>query len=359
MAKILRIVGARPQIMQVPTVREKLIKLGHHEILLHTGQHFDQNMSGAHLTSLQLPTPDINLGIGSGLHGSQTGKMLIEIEKIMLEIKPDAVVVDGDTNSTLAGALAASKLHIPLFHIEAGPRSGYRKQPEEVNRTLTDHCASINFSPTEHAQTTLTKEGLGQKSFLVGDVLLDCLLSYLPSVDDKIYEQYDLESKNYAVLTLHRADNTTHEGGIERLFTILEGVSHLDIPVIFPVHPRTLPYIKKYQEQKSLGAIRLVEPLDYLSIIGLLKHAAICITDSGGLQRESLWLGIPTVVTLEHNVWQEFTKNKWIYEPPFQVDAIAECRSHAPQIDPNIVKDYMGNGNASEKIAKIIDEKLS
>jgi UDP-GlcNAc3NAcA epimerase len=355
MARIMRIVGTRPQFMQVPTVRRELEKLGHQEILLHTGQHYDSTMSSDIFSSLALPHPDISLHVGSGLQGWQTGQMLAGIEAALVEHKPDVVMVDGDTNSTLAGALAAKKLGIPLFHIEAGLRAETNSPPEEINRMLTDRCATVNFAPVPEAISFLENEGLKSTAQLVGDVLLDCLLHYLPKASTKIIQQYNLKERNYYVLTIHRAINTTPINGEIRLNILLRGLSQLEKPVIFPVHPRTRPLIEKFVEDGgNLGKIQLIDPIPYLEMIGLLKYAGGCITDSGGLQREGLWLGVPTTVCMDYNPWAPFVQKGWVYQPSLHADDLAQIPEKAPHIDHRMVIEYFGNGQASQRIAQFI-----
>jgi UDP-N-acetylglucosamine 2-epimerase len=359
MARIMRIVGARPQFMQVPTVRRELEKRGHQEILLHTGQHYDHSLSSDIFSSLSLPEPDIFLHIGSGPQGWQTGHMLVDIEAELIKCKPDAVIVDGDTNSTLAGALAAKKLGIPLFHIEAGLRADTNSPPEEVNRMLTDRCASLNFSPVPEAVNFLQQENLEDTAILTGDVLLDCMLSYKERASFKILNDLNLKEGSYSVLTIHRVINTTPINGEIKLFTILKGLAHLENPVIFPVHPRTLPLIDQYIEQGGkLGAIKLIKPIPYLEMIGLLQKAAICITDSGGLQREALWLGIPTAVCMDYNPWSPFIQKKWVYQTPINEYDLSKIPHRVPHVDSHTVKEYFGGGYASQKIAEAITNYL-
>ena len=301
--KIVPIVGARPQFIKCAPVSRELRK-EHEEILVHTGQHYDANMSDIFFEELSIPRPDYNLGIGSGEQGEQTGRMLAEIEKVLLKEQPDMVLVYGDTNSTLAGALAAAKLHIPVAHVEAGLRSFDKTMPEEINRILTDHISDLLFCPTQTAIDNLAKEGITTENgvYLTGDVMVDALqynlniakekstiiedLSSNFSVhsDSKMESPIDLKNDGYYVATVHRASNTDSE---ENLKNIMEAFAALDRPVIFPAHPRTVKYLKNYGLYEIITSkssnIYLIEPLPYLDMLSLMAYATKILTDSGGI----------------------------------------------------------------------------
>jgi len=300
--KIVSIVGARPQFIKCAPLSRELRKV-HQEILIHTGQHYDHDMSDIFFEELNIPKPDYNLGIGSGNHGEQTGKMLIEIEKVLLKEKPDLMIVYGDTNSTMAGALAAVKLHIRVAHVEAGLRSFDRSMPEEINRVLTDHISDILFCPTQTAVNNLAKEGITQGVHLVGDEMLDAL-EYNKKVAEKksnILEELSIKKGKYLVITIHRPSNTDSR---ENLSNIIEALREIGEAVVFPVHPRTKKFLQEYCLDIPEN-VRLIEPLGYLDMLKLMAGARKILTDSGGIQKEAYMLGVPCVTLRENTEWVE------------------------------------------------------
>jgi len=306
--KIVSIVGARPQFIKCAPLSRELRKV-HHEILVHTGQHYDHDMSDIFFEELNIPKPDYNLGIGSGSHGEQTGKMLTEIEKVLLKEKPDLVLVYGDTNSTLAGALAAVKLHIRVAHVEAGLRSFDRNMPEEINRVLTDHISDILFCPTQTAVDNLSKEGITQGVHLVGDVMLDAL-EYNKTVAEKkskILEVLGLKKDKYLVITIHRPSNTDSR---ENLNNIIKALREIGEAVVFPVHPRTKKFLQEYGLDFPAN-VRLMDPLGYLDMLKLMAGARKILTDSGGIQKEAYMLGVPCVTLRENTEWVETLEGGW------------------------------------------------
>lgn len=304
--KILTIVGARPQFIKAAPLSRALREAGNQEILLHTGQHYDAAMSQIFFDELGIPTPDIHLAIGSGPHGQQTGRMLEAIEKEMVQQKPDKVLVYGDTNSTLAGALAAAKLNIPVAHIEAGLRSFNRKMPEEHNRVLTDHCSTFLFCPTQTAVDNLSNEGIIQNVHLVGDPMLDATLHYLPIAEQKssVLRDHNLDSGQYFLATLHRPSNVDDPA---TLIHLLETFDQLSLPVLFPVHPRTKSKIDELN--KIYPNIVQIHPVGYLDMLMLLNHAKALLTDSGGLQKEAHFLKTPCITLREETEWIETLEN--------------------------------------------------
>ncbi|MBU4138641.1 MAG: UDP-N-acetylglucosamine 2-epimerase (non-hydrolyzing) [Euryarchaeota archaeon] len=306
--KIVSIVGARPQFIKCAPLSRELRKV-HHEILVHTGQHYDHDMSDIFFEELNIPKPDYNLGIGSGSHGEQTGKMLTEIEKVLLKEKPDLVLVYGDTNSTLAGALAAVKLHIRVAHVEAGLRSFDRNMPEEINQVLTDHISDILFCPTQTAVDNLSKEGITQGVHLVGDVMLDAL-EYNKTVAEKkskILEVLGLKKDKYLVITIHRPSNTDSR---ENLNNIIKALREIGEAVVFPVHPRTKKFLQEYGLDFPAN-VRLMDPLGYLDMLKLMAGARKILTDSGGIQKEAYMLGVPCVTLRENTEWVETLEGGW------------------------------------------------
>ncbi len=303
--KFCTIVGARPQFIKAASLSAEL-RRNHVEVLIHTGQHYDYEMSKVFFDELAIPVPDYNLEVGSGGHGAQTGAMLAKIEEVLLKERPDAVIVIGDTNSTLAGALAAAKLNLPLAHVEAGLRSFRRSMPEEINRVLADHVSTWLFCPTDMAVKNLEKEGIQKGVYNTGDVLYDSVSRALPiaRADNRIIERLKLESHGFALVTLHRAENTDDP---KRLDSFARALLGLGIPVVFPVHPRAKAALSANGLWRLLtdAGIRLTDPVGYTDSLRLTDGARVVITDSGGLQREASALGVPCVVTREETEWVE------------------------------------------------------
>ncbi len=356
--RILSIVGARPQFIKACIVSRKLRKEGIKEILLHTGQHYDLNMSEIFFKELKIPQPDYYLGIGSGSHGIQTGKMLIEIESVLFSVKPDLVLVYGDTNSTLAGALTAAKLHIPVAHVEAGLRSYNKRMPEEINRVLTDHVSDILFAPTDIAVKNLQKEGITKNVYKVGDVMFDVALEALEKVKDmEILDKYNLNPKDFALVTIHRAENTDDENRLENIWKALNTIANTGITVFFPLHPRTKKALKKYGFKKESNNLKLVPPVSYFEMVALEKNAKVIITDSGGVQKEGYFFGTPCVVTRDETEWVELidmgfnrlvgTKKELI------IRAVVELYNTS-QVETKANTNIYGDGKASDRIVKFL-----
>ena len=350
--KIVSIVGARPQFIKA-SVLSRQLRLRHTEILLHTGQHYDDAMSRVFFDELKIPWPDVNLDVGSGLHGVQTGTMLAGIEQFLLEEEPDWVLVYGDTNSTLAGALAAAKLHIPVAHIEAGLRSFNRAMPEELNRILTDHLATLLFCPSQISADNLQREGIQDGVHIVGDVMADALLFVAQKVDkhSNILERFQLSFSNYWLVTVHRAENTDN---LQRLGAILDALAALPGPVIFPVHPRT----RKYLEQLSYtppAHIYFIEPVGYIDMVRLEQGARAILTDSGGIQKESYWLGVPCITLRDETEWVETVDSGWNTLAGADAERIIKATQNLrrPTAHPIL---YGGDGHAVERCLSILDK---
>ncbi|HKZ21972.1 MAG TPA: UDP-N-acetylglucosamine 2-epimerase (non-hydrolyzing) [candidate division Zixibacteria bacterium] len=306
--KVASVVGARPQFIKLSALSFRLRKY-HNEIIIHTGQHYDEELSALFFKELKIPKPDYDLEVGSGSQAEQTGKMLIKLEQVLEFEKPNLVLVYGDTNSTLAGALAASKLQIPLAHIEAGMRS-YTAMPEEINRKVTDHLSQILFCPTPQSVKNLKKEGITKEVYLVGDLMFEALLSNLQVAQKKstILKKLNLDSKNFYLATIHRAENTDYRENLVKITKILES---LDKKTIFPVHPRTRKYLEEYQLWNRLKKTRnllLLDPISYLDMLVLEQNASLILTDSGGVQREAYFLKTPCLILRERTEWTEITQ---------------------------------------------------
>lgn len=311
--KIVTIVGARPQFIKAATVSRELEKYPEHkEIIVHTGQHFDQNMSDVFFAELCIPRPKYNLHISGGGHGEMTGRMLGEIEKVLLAEKPDWVLIYGDTNSTLAGSLAAVKLHIPVAHVEAGLRSFNMRMPEEVNRILSDRISSLLFCPTDTAVRNLRDEGLVAGVHNVGDVMYDAALYYKARASElsDALDRLGLTPKNYALATCHRAENTDD---LDRLREIVVGLADVAerMPVVFPLHPRTRKVIDSSGLKGALDSLIVVPPLAFLDMIALEQSAAVILTDSGGVQKEAFFYRVPCVTMRDETEWVETVSLGW------------------------------------------------
>ena len=306
--KFLSIVGARPQFVKAAMLSEKLRQQGE-EILVHTGQHYDDNMSQVFFDELSIQKPDIHLGIGGGSHAEQTGRMLIEIEKVLLQEKPDWCIVFGDTNSTLAGALAAAKVHIPVAHVEAGLRSFNKNMPEEINRILCDHMSDALFCPTQHAADLLEHEGITKGVHVVGDVRADVFKGSLAKAEEKstILAELKLQPRSYVLATVHRAANTDH---LENLRILLETLGKLKQPVVFPMHPRTRGVIQ-VEKMTVPQNLRVIDPVGYFDILKLEVNADAILTDSGGMQKEAYWAGVRCLTLRDETEWVETVEAGW------------------------------------------------
>jgi len=307
--KTVTIVGARPQFIKAAAVSRALRKRNK-EILVHTGQHYDYEMSGIFFDGLEIPPPDVNLGVGSGSHGTQTAMMLRGIEEVLLAERPSWLLIYGDTNSTLAGALAASKLHIPVAHVESGLRSFNRRMPEEINRVVADHVSDLLLCPSNTAVSNLAAEGVNRNVHLVGDVMLDVLNWARQRTDAKreeVLRRLGLKERNYLMATLHRSENTDDA---ERLSGILNAFNALDEPVVFPVHPRARKVITA-AGFRLRSHVRLIDPLGYFEMITAASSARLILTDSGGLQKEAYWLGVPCITLRDETEWVETVEAGW------------------------------------------------
>jgi UDP-N-acetylglucosamine 2-epimerase len=347
--KVLTVLGTRPQYIKAAAVSRALRPL-HVEVLVDTGQHYDANMSDVFLQELEMPRPDRNLGIGSGSHGEQTARMMLALEPLLLSEEPDLVLVYGDTNSTLAGALVAAKLGVRLAHVEAGLRSFNRRMPEEINRVLTDHSADLLFCPTQTAAENLRAEGITRGVHTTGDVMADTLLRFLPRAQESsgAPARLGLEAASYVLVTLHRPGNVDD---LRRLASLLEVLARLEDRVVFPVHPRTRVSLSElgYSPAPNIG---LVDPVGYLDMLALEANARRIVTDSGGVQKEAYILGVPCVTCREETEWTETLETGWNVLAGSEPEGVLEAVLRPPPAGER--PQLFGDGHAAERIVELL-----
>lgn len=347
--RITTVLGARPQFIKAAPVSRALRRV-FDERLVHTGQHYDPQMSAVFFAELGLPAPDLALHVGSGSHGEQTGRMLEALDRDLQAHRPDAVLVYGDTNSTLAGALAAAKLGIPVVHVEAGLRSFVRDMPEEINRVLTDRVSTLCCCPSEAARRHLAAEGITTGVVVVGDVMFDAVLEAAARVahDPDQLASLGLSRGPYALATIHRASNTDDPA---RLRAIVEALGALDLPTCWPVHPRTRAAMARAGIAMPPG-VRAVDPLGYLPMIAALTHAAVVVTDSGGLQKEAYWLGVPCVTVRDETEWTETVAAGWNTLVGVDGARLVAAAQRRPR--PDCARDAYGPAGAAERVTDAI-----
>ncbi|MCK6482726.1 MAG: UDP-N-acetylglucosamine 2-epimerase (non-hydrolyzing) [Phycisphaerae bacterium] len=387
MLRLLTVVGARPQFIKAAAVSRAIAASNAiRERIVHTGQHYDPNMSQVFFDELAIPPPAHHLGGGGGRHGEQTGLMLARLEAVMLDEQPDCVLVYGDTNSTLAGALAAAKLHIPVAHVEAGLRSFNRRMPEEINRVVTDHVATLLFCPTDAAVENLRREGITRGVYQVGDVMYDSVLFHAAQAErqSRILSRLELAPREYCLATVHRAENTDDP---QRLASIFSALNRLPLPVVVPLHPRTRNALQASMPapSPSQGAgrgegiphlltcspallsraapavalpphVRLIDPLPYLDLLMLEKHARAILTDSGGVQKEACFFGVPCITLRDETEWVELVDagiNVLAGADPERILAAVERLADRPPAPPIAPRLY-GNGRAAEELVRML-----
>jgi UDP-N-acetylglucosamine 2-epimerase len=360
MRKICSVVGARPQFIKLAVVSRQLRKR-FHEVIIHTGQHYDPNMSDVFFEEMDIPKPDYNLGISGGTHGQMTGQMLMKIEEVLLKGQPDMVLLFGDTNSTMAAALAAVKLHIPICHVEAGNRFGTLESPEEVNRTVTDHVSTINLPCTQSSMEFLQREGLGHTAAVVGDPMYDAFCYYTQRLDGSELKEitgFDGRPINlpetFYYMTCHRQENTDTD---EKLREILSAMDALDAPAVYPVHPRNHARAQRICQEAGFRNIMLTLPVGYQSSISLVNRAKKIVTDSGGVQREAFFAKKPCVTVLDFVVWPETMKDgcNQLAKPDKQdiLAKLAATIAFDPAYQP------FGDGHSADRIVEKIQEYLA
>jgi len=354
--KIISIVGARPQFIKSAII-SKLLRKYHNEVIIHTGQHYNKELSDIFFNQLKIPEPNYNLGVGSGSHGYQTGNMLIKIEEVMIKEKPDFVIIYGDTNSTVSAILASSKLKIPSGHVEAGLRNFDLAIPEEINRIVTDHLATFLFAPTNTAIVNLRNEGLIDNVFLTGDVMFDMLLQNIEIANEKsnILNELNLKEKEYILATIHRPENTDIPHNLSNIFNAFKSSKE---KIVIPLHPRTIKELKRNSINiKSFHNLTITKPKGYLDFLKLLINAKKVITDSGGIQKEAYLLKIPCITIYDSTSWVETVKDGWNILVKAEKGEIVNAIN---SFNPNGKQgNYFGDGNSSIKIVELINKFLN
>jgi len=366
--RVITVVGARPQFIKAAAVSRAIAASNRagggppiDEQIVHTGQHYDPNMSKVFFDELRIPPPALNLEVGSGPHGRQTGLMLERLERVLLDARPDWVLVYGDTNSTLAGALAAAKLHVPVAHVEAGLRSYNRRMPEEINRVVADHLSALLFCPTEAAVRNLAAEGITEGVRRVGDVMYDSVLfnASLAEQQSDVIRRLSLKPKGYYLATVHRAENTDDP---RRLAGILEAFRRIEAPIVLPLHPRTRKTLGQGAEQLD-GRVLVIDPVPYLDMLMLERNARLILTDSGGVQKEAYWFGVPCVTLRSETEWVELVEAGWNRigdaKPDTILRAVADFEDFDALSSVRKSADLYGDGRSAERILEALAAETS
>lgn len=360
--KVMHVVGNRPQFIKLAPVSRELRKKNIEEIIIHTGQHYDENMSDVFFEELDIPKPAKNLEIGSGTHAETTARALLELEKVMCEFKPNCILIYGDTNSTLAATLVASKLLIPLIHIEAGPRTYNKKNPEECNRIVADHLSTILCAPDRNSVNNLLNEGINKNNiYFTGDVMYD---EFLYCASQKVkYDKFKNFPEDYILLTWHRQENTSTKERMENMIDFLERINY---PIIFPIHPRTRKMLQQYELEnkiKKLSHLVLIEPVGYMEMVWLINKCKLLISDSGGASKEASFANKKCIYTLDLKVWPELIESGHIQivnvdEESSVKNTIEEIYKILQQKESVKTVEFFGDGSASKKIADIVEKFL-
>lgn len=359
MTKVLTVIGARPQFIKAATVSRVIRNTAAadvSEVILHTGQHYDEKMSKVFFDELDIPAPDYNLGISNLSHGAMTGRMLEAIETVILREMPDCVLVYGDTNSTLAGALAAAKLHVPVAHVEAGLRSFNMRMPEEINRVVADRVSRLLFCPTDTGVRNLANEGVTADVHHVGDVMYDAVLHYGAKVkhESQFFRSQGLDERGFVLATCHRQENTDDPA---RMVGIIEGLARIsnDLPVVFPMHPRTRKRLSELGLDASLSRMRMIAPVSYLDMIALEQRARVIITDSGGVQKEAYFFGVPCITVRDETEWVETVTCGWNCLTGADTERIVAAYEGQKCFDTSAERPkFYGDGSAAKKILAVV-----
>jgi UDP-GlcNAc3NAcA epimerase len=367
--RLVTIVGARPQFVKAAVVTSAIEAYNHQkharrleEVLVHTGQHYDFDMSQVFFKQLGIPAPHYHLGVGSGRHGEQTAKMMVGIEEVLLKECPDFVIVYGDTNSTLAGALTAAKLNIRVAHVEAGLRSFNRVMPEELNRIVTDRLSTLLFCPTDISISNLKNEGIHQGAHQVGDVMLDAFLAYKKAAiqSSNVLETHDLKDRSYCLATVHRQENTDDPSRLLSIFSAFSALADAECPLIVPLHPRTRKSLLKIESRiRPNRHVKLTLPFSYLDMIVLISQAKTILTDSGGVQREAYFARVPCVTVRDETEWTETVESGWNIIAGTQTKRIIQAFKSLAGVRLPVPPPYFGDGKASRQIVKILSSQIT
>ena len=357
---VMHIVGNRPQFIKLAPISREIRKRGYKEVIIHTGQHFDENMSDVFFEELDIPKPDENLHVSGGSHSEMTARIMLAVEPVVIKYNPQIVLVYGDTNSTLSAALVVCKLNIPIVHVEAGIRTGIYENPEEVNRILIDHVSELACTPDRESLENLRKEGLRKKSYFTGDVMYDAFCYYKNKVDmEGVMKKYGIKSKEYILMTWHRQENTSDFGRMNQILDLVESIKK---PIICPMHPRTYKKLEEYDlvnRAKGISRFIIVQPVGYLEMIALSSSSRMIITDSGGLSKESYFANVKCLYMLDIIVWPDLQKIGWIknmsQNNKENVDMVNEIFSLKLQISGDNSKLFYGDGYTAGKIVDLIE----
>lgn len=361
---MMHIVGNRPQFIKLAPVSREIRNRGYREIIIHTGQHFDENMSDVFFKELDIPEPDENLHVSGGSHAEMTARIMLALEPVVIKYNPQIVLLYGDTNSTLAAALVVRKLNIPIVHIEAGNRTGMYENPEEVNRILVDRVSELACTPDRESLENLKQEGMGSKSYFTGDVMYDAFCYYRNKINaESVMEKYGIKSREYILMTWHRQENTSDS---DRMNQILEFVESIKRPIICPMHPRTYNKLNEYHlrdKAMRIDGFHIIQPVGYLEMIALSSNSGMILTDSGGLSKESYFAGARCMFMLELNVWPDLRKNGWIeyvsQDNQKNINVIDEIFNAGKQAERDNNELFYGDGHAAGKIVDLIERYLN
>ena len=359
---IMHVVGNRPQLIKLAPLSRELRRRRHPDIIIHTGQHYDQNMSDIFFQELGIEPPYRNLMVGSGSHGYITGKALIELEKVMLELRPEIVIVYGDTNSTVAAALSAVKLDIPVVHVEAGPRTYVKNNPEEINRIIVDHISKVLCCPDQASVYNLERENIVENVYFTGDIMYDTYLYSRERETDEVLLKYGVQNGQYILMTWHRQENTDERKRMEK---ILNFIQYLDVPVLCPMHPRTRKMLERYnlwEEAAQIPHFKIVEPVGYMEMISLMNNSKFILCDSGGVSKESYFAGKKCLFMLDFCPWKELVENGSIMTINFEDEDDWEKKvEEAKKMGERTACSELlfGNGRTAEKIVDILEDKFS